>query len=230
MRVPPGTYELDVDLEGRIVAQRTAIEVRAGQETDLGTIDLRTTFHALRVSVCDESGSPLERADVVAFEDGERVASTASDEEGVARIASCTPRLDIAAGAVGRRVRLLREARDGARITLNRGIPVALRIPQPFVDPRGARVALELVYVGDDPCRAACPWNTLELDDAGRVDALLPLPGAYEARVFLVRKSPYLRRRVELPTALRFEIDERGGSVELPVSAAALRDALPKRD
>lgn len=228
MYVPPGTYELDVDLEGRIVAQRTAIDVRPGQETDLGVIDLRETFHAFRVTVVDESGMPLGQADVAAFEDGQLVAQTETDEEGVAVIPSRTTQLDIAAGARDCRARMLRGVQDGARIALEPGIPVTLRIPAPFTEPKGANVSLQLEYVGGDPRGAARPWTWVELDENGRVDELLPLAGVYEVHVLLSRRDPYLRLPVALPSPLRIAVDEAGASIELPVSDASLHAALER--
>ncbi len=58
--VPPGRYELDVALDGRVVVPRVGVDVRAGRETQLGTFDLRETFHAFRVLVVDTNGLVVE--------------------------------------------------------------------------------------------------------------------------------------------------------------------------
>lgn len=227
--VPPGRYELDISLDGRVVVPRVGVDVRAGRETQLGTFDLRETFHAFRVLVVDTNGAPLRLAGIAVFEDGALVAQTSTGDDGVAVFPSRTQKLDLAVGADDCRTRLVNGVEGGARVTLEPGIVVQFRSAEPLTALGSARVVVEVQYHGHDPRRFAYDSLEFQLDETGRGAAALPLVGVYDASFLLRGTSRYDARRITLPEPVHFEIGESGGEIVLPLTDAVVREAPEHR-
>lgn len=206
-QLPPGLYRLEIALhrEPEPFWVLSDLELKPGESTDIGPIDLRERIHAFQVLVEDERGAPLPGAMTALVPEGpqgeelpvgEATYRGATDRQGGATLYASRPSMILQAYAWGRRTQSLLAAPGLNRVVLRAGIPVKLvlkesvELPEPplflFAQPLHAGQR----FLEESWVRGAGPGSDGRIDPEGATRLLLPGPGRYRIHWMLMELSP----------------------------------------
>lgn len=125
-----GRHLLRVSLHGVLVLERADLELEAGQETDLGVLDLRGRVFGHSLVLARADGAELQAGEVELLgADGEGLAWFEVSRAGRFWLDSPGATLELWAAAAGARPTLFRGVRDGDRLVLPTASAVLVRVP-----------------------------------------------------------------------------------------------------
>jgi hypothetical protein len=171
--LPSGTARVVVRLLGEIDGGETfeGVALRPGEITRdprLQRIDLTRGARAITLTVVDPSGTPVRDAGVAVLRGGEDQSEFEGHllPQGIARLVTRSPALDVIVFAPGRGLTRVFDVRDGQRIVLPDAATLRLRLPSGIVPP-GAPFALNVRVSPKAPSRAKQPRYRLYRGESG---------------------------------------------------------------
>lgn len=176
----PGSWTIEVQLRGEVLATRRDVVVHGGETTTLAPIDLRSTMHAIAIHAVDEHGTPLERASAtLVHADGDGTTSVAGADRRIV-CASTSAHARLVVTADDRRSVLVPDAVDGTRVVLPLGIECEIVGLEPLrALPEGVRAQVRLRLVGDDALARLGGGVSFNVDAHAVTRFRAPLPGRY---------------------------------------------------
>jgi hypothetical protein len=182
----PGVRRLTVEHDDRIVAERTGIELVAGETTVVPDIDVRDALFAFTLSFELASGEPWEGGHLeVRAADGPTTTWTRIGPSAIASFLAPTASVDLWACGRGARPQLFEGVLDGDLLVLQPGPSVVLRLSRGITLP-AAPFALCVSPSGETSAEAAfAPDPHVDVGPAvaradGTVRLRVPAAGAYE--------------------------------------------------
>jgi hypothetical protein len=171
----PGVLAARISYCDLVLWERDDIEIRAGETTQLGEIDLRDRLFVIAIDVVDEAGSPVQRGTLECSVNSDPDIELEIPPSGHVRIPSPRSFVSLLVNASGFRSERFDGVRNGDRLVLRAGILVRLSLPGdlPVVDPP---LALRVIWSGQGA------WE-VEGSPAGHdgiVLVRLSEPGSYE--------------------------------------------------
>jgi 5-hydroxyisourate hydrolase-like protein (transthyretin family) len=217
----PGVLVARISYCDQVLWERDDIEIRAGETTRLGEIDLRDRLYVIAIDVVDEAGSPVQRGTLECSvnPDAEPFAVIEIPPSGHVRIPSPQGFVSLLVHANGFRSERFDGVRPGDRLVLREGIVVRLSLPGdlPVVDPL---LALRVIWSGPDAWEVEGP----PAGHDGIVLVRLSEPGSYEFSWVLTNTLTGVQFSDEEASPTSVEVPESG--VTQPVPLALDRGSL----
>lgn len=173
----PGTLAVRLSHADVLLWERDDVEIRLGETTQLGEIDLRDRLFVMTLDIVDASGQPVRRGTLgwSAGEDEDSFEQLAIPSSGPVRFLSARNPVNVRIRASGFRSERFDGVRSGDRLVLRDGIAVQVSLPPrlPVVDP---------------PLSLRLYWNAagegeyagIPVGSDGRAQLRLPGPGSFE--------------------------------------------------
>jgi len=223
----PGLLSVRILQGDALLWRRDDVELRAGETTQLGEIDLRDKLFPVRLSVVDASGAPVGSGMLWWSTDPELgpVDRAEISRTGEVRFLAEQDLLSVSVVASGFRTERFESVRSGDRLVLRDGIAVRLTLPPqvPAVDPP---LALHVRWEGEGDSDG----EGTAVGADGSVIIRLPEPGAFEFTWCIRNELTGAKFRLEDAPPTLAQVLEFGEvqSVTLQLSPQRLLRALEK--
>jgi hypothetical protein len=224
----PGKYSVIVSLDEHQLGSRDVALSADGAVAHLEPLDLRDLVHSIHVTVVAEGAERIENGSVAVVQGLERLSRSRLTREGSVNLVSLAKTLDVIAAVPGFRTTRFDGVASGARLVLDRGLAISVRVdPAPRL-PDGC--VLELEFVSSDPLASFAPSPVVRVDASGEVGALLPCPGSYALHACI--RAPGVNDRIEIalkrPTSINVRDSVAVPEVQVEFEEASLQSALER--
>jgi hypothetical protein len=222
----PGMLHVDIRYYDTLLWRSESVEIRAGETTSLGEIDLRDKLFAIAVEFVDEALRPVTQGTVyLRGADGDSLDESEIPRSGRVRIFALQDNISFSVQSSGFLDAQFEGVRDGDRRVLREGIAVRVALPAnlPAVVPP---IALRIGWQSTDESIGAL----LPPDSDGRAEFRLPAAGEYDFGWVLVNELSGAQGFPDCASPIQVEVPESGLSqaVLLPLDPACLLSAIEK--
>ena len=226
----PGAYSAQLLFDSHVICETPPLSLRPGDVRDAPTLDARELLHVVDLLLVDSDGHLLSDGGLE-WTDGEGCRHvTPVFVDGLARVHSKAPLVDVVARVPGFRAKHFRNVSDGSEITLERAEPIEVQGPLLGVHSERFEVRIELRRTPDaQPDSTWLDPIALTLDRSGRGTVALGDAGPYRVtEVALLERATVAKTWIETPDKLLLQRDGAGKPLNIHISPDAIAQALAR--